>query len=192
MGKKDRQYDDDGLVIRTNKEEEKRKREVIKTFIKEQLLLLNNEKYADLPIDNLLQAALIEAKRLTGSAYQRHLSFVARLIHEQDFCTIRQAVERIHHPYRNDPGKVRETEHYRDLLIAGDKDIINDLLGKFANVDIQYIRQLARNAAKEQKRQIERLKTQAQDSEYPYQQPIRPTKSAKLLYQYLFKLELLA
>lgn len=192
MGKQDRQYDEDGLVIRTNKEEEKRKREEIKAFVKE-LLKLANDKYADLPIDNILRAALEEGKRLTGNAYKRHLSFIVRLVHEQDFDHIVTVYERIHHPYRNDPGKIREVEHYRDRLIAGDKAVINELLGKFADVDIQYIRQLSRNVGKEIETERKRLKEMAAKGGAPFDenQVIKPTKSSKLLYQYLFKLELL-
>ncbi len=193
MGKQDKQYDEDGLVIRTNKEDEKRKREAIKTFVKEQLLALSNDKYAVLPLDNTLQAALIEAKRLSGNAYKRHLAFLVRLVYEQDFAAIQAAFARIHHPYRNDPGKIREIEHYRERLIAGDKAVINELLAKFAQVNIQYLRQLARNAGKERQAERQRLIDMAAQGGEPFDenQPVKPTKSAKLLYQYLFKLELL-
>lgn len=192
MGKQDREYDEDGLVIRTNKEEEKRKRETIKAFVKE-LLKLANDKYADLPIDSTLRNALEEGKRLTGNAFRRHLSFIVRLVHEQGFEQIIAAYERIHHPYRNDPGKIREIEHYRDCLIHGDKNVINDLLSKFADVDIQYIRQLSRNASKEEAAERQRLRNLSDQGGVPFDenQPIKPTKSSKLLYQYLFKLDLL-
>lgn len=192
MGKQDREYNEDGLVIRTNKEEEKRIREAIKDFVKE-LLKLPNAKYADLPMDNTLKAALEEGKRLTNNAFKRHLSFIVRLVHEQNFEEIQSAYERIHHPYRNDPSKIREIEHYRDRLIDGDKTVINELLGKFAEVDIQYLRQLARNVNKEIDAERQRLKALSDKGGQPYDedQPIKPTKSSKLLYQYIFKLELL-
>lgn len=189
--KKEKQYDDEGLVIRTNKEAEKRKREAIKRFVRDELLSLANDKYRHLPIDDTLINALIEGKRLTGNAYQRHLSFLVRLVHEQDFSAIKSNFDRIHHPYRNDPSKLRDVEHYRDRLIAGDKDVLNELLGKFADIDIQYLRQLARNANKEQQVAIKKAYEQAEKSGQPFVEPTTPTKSAKQLYQYLFKLELL-
>lgn len=190
MAKKDREYDEDGLVIRKNKEAEKRHREAIKQFAKE-LLQLSNDKYYDLPIDTTLNHALIEAKRLTGNAYRRHLSFLTRLIDEQGFEAIQFYYERIHHPYRNDPAKIRETEHYRDRLIAGDKAVIDELLIKFAEVDIQYLRQLARNVVKEREVEENRLRELAERNGSAFDGGVVPTKSAKLLYQYLFKLELL-
>ncbi len=190
--KKEKHYDEEGLVIRTNKEAEKRKREAIKAFVRDDLLSLASDKYASLPIDDILQKALIEGKRLSGNAYQRHLSFLVRLVFEQDFQTIQAAYERIHHPYRNDPAKVREIETYRDRLIAGDKTVIDELLGKFADVDIQYVRQLGRNAGREHKAEVKKCQVQAERSGQPYREPTTPTKSAKLLYQYLFKLELLS
>ncbi len=185
-----KEYDEDGCVIRINKEEEKRKRDAIKAFVRDELLSLANDKYAGLPIDEALIKALIEGKRLTGNAYQRHLSFLVRLVHEQSFTDIKAAFDRIHHPYRNDPSKIRDIEHYRDRLIAGDKLVINELLEKFANVDIQYLRQLARNANKEQQTERKKRLAQAEKSGQPFVEPSKPTKSAKLLYQYLFKLEL--
>lgn len=189
--KREKQYDDEGHVIRINKEEEKRKRDTIKAFIRDELLSLASDKYSSLPIDETLNKALIEGKRLSGNAYQRHLSFLVRLVHEQDFPTIKATFDRIHHPYRNDPAKVREIENYRDRLIAGDKDVINELLEKFADVDIQYLRQLARNTNKEIKAENQKRQTQAQQNGTVFEGDIKPTKSSKLLYQYLFKLELL-
>lgn len=190
MVKKEKQYDEDGLVIRVNKEEEKRVREEIKTFVK-MLLGLSADKYSDLPIDERLRAALIEGKRLTGNAHKRHLSFLVRLVHEQDFDAIRSAHERVHHAFRNDPSKIRETESYRDRLIDGDKAVINELLAKFADVDIQYLRQLSRNSGKEKAAEIKRLSEQAEQNGSVFDGNMKPTKSSKLLYQYLFKLELL-
>ncbi len=192
MGKQDRQYDEDGLVIRVNKEEEKRKREEIKTFVKG-LLKLSNDKYVDLPIDDRLRDALAEGKRLSGNALKRHLSFLVRLVHEQDYPTILAAHERVHHSVRNDPTKIAHMESYRDRLIDGDKEVVNELLSKFADVDVQYIRQLARNAKKEQTKELKRLREQAEKSGLVFDEskPMKVTKSSKLLYQYLFKLELL-
>lgn len=190
MTKKEKQYDEEGRVIRINKEAEKRKRNEIKDFVKE-LLLLSADKYSDLPIDNRLQAALIEGKRLTGNAHKRHLSFLVRLVHEQGYATIQAAYERIHHPFRNDPSKIRETENFRERLIAGDKTVINELLAKFAEVDIQYLRQLARNADKETTAERKRLSEQAEQNGLVFDGKVKPTKSSKLLYQYIFKLELL-
>lgn len=192
MSKKEKLLDEEGLVIRINKEEEKRKRDEIKDFVKT-LLALSADKYSDLPIDERLRLALVEGKRLTGNAHKRHLSFLVRLIHEQDYETILAAHEQIHHAFRNDPGKIRVTENYRDRLIDSDKNVINELLSQFADVDIQYLRQLARNASKEKKIEVQRLTEQAEINGIPFDadKPIKTTKSSKLLYQYLFKLELL-
>lgn len=186
MRKKERQYDEDGLVIRTNKEAEKRLRESIKAFAKE-LLKLPNEKYADLPINATLIAALKEAKRLENNAFRRHLSFVVRLIHEQDFEAIQAAYTRVHHPYRNDPAKIREIEQLRDQLIADDKQAFEHLLNHYDGVDVQHVRQLARNARKEQEKAEAAVKTATETG-----QPLVkvPQKNMKLLYQYLFKLPL--
>ncbi|MGY0398558.1 MAG: ribosome biogenesis factor YjgA [Ostreibacterium sp.] len=189
MGKQDRVFDEEGFVIRINKEEEKRKREVIKVLVKE-LLKLPTAKYVDLPIDKTLRMALEEGKRLTNNAFSRHLAFVVRLVHEQGFEQIQSVYERIHHSYRNDSGKVREIERYRRLLIKGDKSVIDELLLRFVEVDIQYLRQLARNAKKEIANETKRLLVLAEKDGRDFDGIVKPTKSSKLLYQYLFKLAL--
>ncbi|PID65537.1 MAG: hypothetical protein CR975_06650 [Gammaproteobacteria bacterium] len=192
MGKQHRQYDEDGLVIRINKEAQKRQREEIKNFVKA-LLKLSNDKYVDLPVDDRLRQALAEGKRLSGNALKRHLSFLVRLVYEQDYPSILSAYERVHHAFRNDPGKITEIEHYRDRLMTGDKSVISELLVKFAEVDVQYVRQLARNANREKINALKRLRRQAEKNGLVFDenQSIQVTKSSKLLYQYLFKLALL-
>lgn len=79
MSKKDKEYDEDGLVIRPNKTALKKEREEVKAFA-EKLLALPKDNYALLPIDEILKNALLEGKRLKDNPLRRHLAFVVRLI----------------------------------------------------------------------------------------------------------------
>ncbi|HEX7026867.1 MAG TPA: ribosome biogenesis factor YjgA, partial [Gammaproteobacteria bacterium] len=72
-------------------------------------------------------------------------------------------------PYREQVQAFHETEQWRDKLIAGDEALLNELVGLF-NADRQHLRQLVRNAQKEQ----------AQN---------KPPRSARILFQYLMELK---
>ena len=85
----EKQYDEEGRVIRENRSQAKREREHIKTFARE-LLKLPAHQYPLLPIDETLQAALVEGKRLSGNALSRHLNYLTRLLDEQETARIWQ------------------------------------------------------------------------------------------------------
>lgn len=183
---KEKQYDEDGLVIRPNKTALKKEREEVKAFA-EQLLALPKDNYALLPIDEALKNALLEGKRLKDNPLRRHLAFVVRLIVEQDFAAIQQSYEKVCHPYRNDKNKIQQIEIYRDRIIDNDATVYDELLEKFAEVNIQQLRQLARNAKKEQQKQGKDNEARIANGQKPDNSPVN---SAKQIYQILFKLQL--
>ena len=136
----EKHYDEEGRVIRENRSQAKREREHIKIFARE-LLKLPAHQYPLLPIDETLQAALVEGKRLTGNALSRHLNYLTRLLDEQGYEEILAAHEHVNHPYLHSPGK-------QQRLLAGDADIYGELLGRYADLDLQHLRQLVREAQK--------------------------------------------
>jgi len=115
----EKQYDEEGRVIRENRSQAKREREHIKTFARE-LLKLPAHQYPLLPIDETLQAALVEGKRLSGNALSRHLNYLTRLLDEQDYESIRTAHEHVNHPYLHSPGKQQRIRAEMERLLAGD------------------------------------------------------------------------
>jgi|GEM_PF-6333535 len=197
MIEQSKQLDEDGLVIRTNKEAEKRSRQALKDFAK-MLLKLPGNSYRNLPIDESLRAALLEGKRLSNNAYQRQLVFLTRLLANADTDKIMAAYQRISHPYRYDSVKIKTIENYRDQLLSADKDKVNttiaSLLNAFQSVEVQYLRQLVRNAHKEMAKTSQQQHANYCDDRRAKNRNehlnIEQMKSAKLLYRYLFRLEL--
>lgn len=148
MSDKPKEYDEEGRVIRENRSAIKREREAIRQFA-EELLKLPTHQYPLLPISEQLQAALIEGKRLTGNALRRHLNYLTRLLDEHpDFDKLRYVHEHINHPYRHDSSKMRRIAQEIDRLLGNDKDIYGELLAHYADFDMQYVRQLVREAQK--------------------------------------------
>ena len=131
----EKHYDEEGRVIRENRSQAKREREHIKIFARE-LLKLPAHQYPLLPVDETLQAALVEGKRLTGNALSRQL--------------------------------------------AGDADIYGELLGRYADLDLQHLRQLVREAQK-----LLAAATAEVDDDAPAAPSNAPNKYQRRLQKYL-------
>lgn len=149
MTENEKQYDEEGRVIRENRTQSKREREDIKTFAAE-LLQLPARQYALLPISDTLAAALVEGKRLTNNALKRHMNYLTRLLEEHDLAAVRHAHEHVNHPYLNDGAKYRRIQHEIARLLDNDPEIIGELLARYADLDIQHLRTLTREAQKQQ------------------------------------------
>ncbi|UJF25338.1 DUF615 domain-containing protein [Suttonella sp. R2A3] len=147
MNDAEKEYDEFGRVIRVNRSEEKRRRDAIKTFAQE-LLTLPSAQYALLPISHTLQAALAEGKRLTGNALKRHLNYLTRLLDEHDFEAVQQAHQHVNHPFLNTGAKIQRIQNEIERLVAEDDEIIGELFARYADLDIQHIRQLTRGVQK--------------------------------------------
>ena len=148
MTENEKQYDEEGRVIRENRTQAKRERDEIKTFATE-LLQLPARQYALLPISDTLAAALTEGKRLTGNALKRHMNYLTRLLEEHDLDALRHAHQHINHPYLNDGAKHQRIQREIDRLIAGDNSIIAELMQRYADLDLQHVRTLTREAQKQ-------------------------------------------
>lgn len=176
MTENEKQYDEEGRVIRENRSQSKREREEIKTFATE-LLQLPARQYALLPISDTLAAALVEGKRLTNNALKRHMNYLTRLLEEHDLAAVRHAHEHVNHPYLNDGAKHQRIQHEVERLMAGDADIIGELMNRYEDLDIQHLRQLTREAQK-------------QHAALPEEERGKPGKYQRKLLQYLKALPL--
>jgi len=177
----EKQYDEEGRVIRENRSQAKREREHIKTFARE-LLKLPAHQYPLLPIDETLQAALVEGKRLSGNALSRHLNYLTRLLDEQGYEEILAAHEHVNHPYLRSPGKQQRIQGEIARLLANDADIYGELLGPSAELDLQHVRHLVREAQK--------LLAAAAASAEENAAPAAPNKYQRRLQKYLQSLAL--
>ena len=164
----EKHYDEEGRVIRENRSQAKREREHIKIFARE-LLKLPAHQYPLLPIDETLQAALVEGKRLTGNALSRHLNYLTRLLDEQGYEEILAAHEHVNHPYLHSPGKQQRIQGEIARLLAGDADIY-----------LQHLRQLVREAQK-----LLAAATAEVDDDAPAAPSNAPNKYQRRLQKYL-------
>ncbi len=154
---------------RPNKTQLKREMKALHDLGKE-LVELPRSKIDQVTLSERMLDAVMLAKKLKKAALQRQLRFISGIIKEEDTDTIRLQLERIRLPQQQANEAFHQVEDWRDRLVAGDNELINELVDKFAQADRQHLRQLVRNASKE-----------AQQN--------KPPKASRVLFKYLKELQ---
>jgi ribosome-associated protein len=103
---------------------------------------------------------------MTHGALKRQVGFLGGIIANSDYETIQANLDKLRQAHNGKVKEFHQLEQWRDELLADNKDIMNVLVANFTDFDIQYVRQLVRNAQKEAKQN-------------------KAPKSARLLFKYL-------
>jgi ribosome-associated protein len=134
------------------------------------LVELPDKHLEQVPVSDALRDAISAAKKMKLTALKRQLKFIAGLMQEEDEIAILAALDEIRKPHKQGVEQFHEVEQWRDHLLQGNQDLINDLAEKFENFERQRVNQLIRNAKKEQTNN-------------------KPPKSSRLLFKYLAELQ---
>jgi ribosome-associated protein len=118
----------------------------------------------DLPED--VYDNVLKAKKMSHGALKRQVGFLGGIIANSDYEMIQTNLKKLRQAHNGKVKEFHQLEQWRDELLTNNKDIMNVLVSTFEDFDIQYVRQLVRNAQKETK----------QD---------KPPKSSRLLFKYL-------
>ncbi len=138
----------------------------------ERLVALSMAELERVPLTQPVRDAVIVAKKFKHTALKRQFKFIEGLLREGDDAdAVRLALDQIAKPKQKAVAAFHEAEQWRDSLLAGDESVLDELLGRYTFADRQRLRQLMRNATKEEKLG-------------------KPPKSARLLFQYLAELQL--
>jgi len=116
-----------------------------------QLTELNLKKLDSIPLSDYFRTAILAAKNLKKGALKRQLKYISALIGEEDVPAIETALQQQNLPDQQEVAIFHQVEQWRDQLITGDKQLLNQLIQQFPLIDRQYINQLIRNAVREQK-----------------------------------------
>ena len=160
--------DDDDEFIKSKSE---RKRE-FKQYqaLARKMLAMPDEELQQLPLSESLFDRLRMARKLTKGALQRELRFLGKQVSESDPEAIEAEIARIEHAHDLNTFAFKRLERWRDRLTGDDEGAaIDEIVAAFDDVDIQQIRQLARNARRERERE-------------------QAPKSARALFRYLASL----
>ena len=134
------------------KSKTQKKREMIALQeLGEELVRLNAAQLTKIPLSDELREAIFAVQSMSkrGARY-RQMQYIGKLMREADIAHIQDALDILRNKNNLATAHFHQFEKWRDQLIAGNEEIMNDILHSFPDVDIQHLRQLVRNAQKEQ------------------------------------------
>ncbi|HIF50455.1 MAG TPA: DUF615 domain-containing protein [Thiotrichaceae bacterium] len=134
------------------------------------LINLPEKKFMHIPISDKLREAIVSARTMKHGALARQLKFIGSLMQDEDDIAIRSALEKADQPLKEEVEKFHQLEQWRDNLLQGDQELLNELVEKFENLERQHVNQLIRNAKKEYKLS-------------------KSPKSSRLLFKYLTEMQ---
>lgn len=153
---------------RPNKTQLKREMKVLHNLGRE-LVDLAQSKLDQITLSEKMRDSVEAAKKMKKSALQRQLRYITSVMQEEDVDTIQLQLKQLALPQQQANETFHKLEKWRDQLIAGDNNLIEQLVNEI-NADRQRLRQIIRNANKET-------------------QQNKPPKSSRILFQYLKELE---
>lgn len=142
----DQDDEDDDFI---SKSEIKREAEAAQA-LGERLIELRQEQLDQLDLSEVLYDAVMLAKRLTAyGAIRRQKQYIGKLMRKEELEPIQAKFDEWDRTARSQNAKFHQLERWRDRLLADD-DAIGEFMQQYAEVDVQRLRTLIRNARKEQ------------------------------------------
>ncbi len=115
------------------------------------LTKLNKEELARFNLPDTLNDAIIAMQNIRQrGAQKRHLQYIGKLMRHIDPEPIQELVDTMQKREAGDKAQLHKLEQWRDRLINEGNKALSELLETHPESDRQYIRQLTRNAIKEQ------------------------------------------
>ena len=115
------------------------------------LVDLPESQIAELPMEDKLREALLEAKRITShEARRRQMQYVGKLMRQIDPAPLRERLEAMTGHSARAAAQHRRLEGWRERLLADD-EALTAFAAEYPDADLQALRTLIRNTRKEQK-----------------------------------------
>ena len=116
----------------------------------EQLVALNKERLSKIDLPEDLRTAVRDAQRFTKhEARRRQLQYIGRLMRDVDPAPIQAALDEINGVSAAANARQHALERLRAELIENES-VLGDIAQRHPGADLQHLRQLRRNAIKEQ------------------------------------------
>lgn len=117
----------------------------------EVLIKLNKKQLSTIPLPDNLLIAINEIHDMPmREARRRHLQLIGKLMRYVDGEAVREALNKLLNTKNLHVQQQHHIEHWRDKLLSGEKNALKQFIDDYTHVDIQYLRQLIREAQKEQ------------------------------------------
>ncbi len=142
--------DDDCKGMDDKSKTQKKKEALALQDLGEKLVKLSAEQTKEMKLPEELHNAVSFARTIKSrGALKRQMQFIGTLMRKIDNSPVREAIENIEEGNYKKALKFKETENWREELIAGDRVLLEDILNKYPEADRQKLNQLIRNAVKE-------------------------------------------
>lgn len=141
-------YDDEPEVI--SKSEVKRQMTALQK-LGERLMELSEKQLAGLPLSNHILEQLAVAKRIKSrEGLRRQMQFIGKIMRTEDGEGIAAGLEKIDNGNKALARAFHNLENWRDRLVNEGETVIDELFQELPQLDRQHLRQLIRQAKKEQ------------------------------------------
>jgi ribosome-associated protein len=138
---------DDGVVSKTKRKQEMTELQSLGV----KLVALPESQIADMPMEDRLREAVLEAKRITShEAKRRQMQYVGKLMRKIDPEPLRERLEAMTGHSARAAAQHRRLEGWRERLLADD-EALTAFAAEHPGADLQALRTLIRNTRKEQK-----------------------------------------
>lgn len=119
----------------------------------QKLINLSKHQRSKIPFTDDIKDALHLADKIKNKheALRRHVRHLAKILSESDLEPINHALDVMANKHQQETAKFVKLEKMRDNVIEQEGSFIEDLLAENDTMDRQKLRQLSRQAAKEQK-----------------------------------------
>lgn len=163
------QEEEQTWAIRPNKSQIKRDIAALSDLCEEitQLAPAQIERL-ELP-ENIFQGIMEATKMPVKGARKRQLKYINGLMRKIDVEPIQAKLDKIKAKSAHAARELHQLERWRERFLSDDKQVLTEFLKQYPEADVQYIRQLIRNAKKEIAME-------------------KPPKSSRLLFRYLREL----
>lgn len=141
-------FDDDEEFI--SKTQRKRECDALQK-LGEDLITLKDDELDTFDLPEALYAAIRDAKKIRQrGALKRHRQYIGKLMRDIDPEPIEQQLQKVRHKDDLHNALFKRLENWRDQIISDGDKAINEIMKELPGADRQYLRQLCRNAQKEQ------------------------------------------
>lgn len=166
MSNEPEQPEDDEEEILISKSQLKRESHAL-TDLGKELVELHQNKLDKIPLDEKLQDAIALVHRVKArGGRKRQLQYIGKLLRTADIEPILAAMDGLKLEDAQENARLHRLEQWRDRLLEEGDTALSELLSQHPDADRQHLRQLLRNAQKEQSQN-------------------KPPKSARELFKYL-------
>lgn len=145
-----RQYeDDDDMQEGKSRSQVKREMTALQK-LGARLLALPEARLHGLGLGDELLTAVLLAQRITDNeGKRRQVQYIGRLMRETPTEAIEALFREMDAGSAAEAARFQRLESWRDRLIAGDEQVMDEIRAELPGLDVQHVRALARNAARE-------------------------------------------